>query len=154
MTTYYLDTSALVKCYAREQGTDWMRGLVKSPHAHFFSTVRLSGPELVAALFRKLRTRELPRAVVLRLVQEFKADWQGLYDVLEVNTAVCERAMALVEQHGLRGYDAVHLAAAMIAHEVRRASHLPDLIFLAADDDLLHAAAAEGLRTDNPNHHP
>ncbi len=30
----------------------------------------------------------------------------------------------------------------------------PPLIFVSADNDLLIAAAAEGLATDNPNNHP
>ena len=131
-----------------------MRTLVQSPQPHRFAMVRLAGPELVAALFRKVRTGELFRAVVHHLVQDFKADWQRLYDILEINAAITDRAMALAEKHGLRGYDAVHLAAATLLHESRRASHLPDMIFLAADNDLLQAAAAEGLRTDNPNSYP
>lgn len=154
MTTYYLDTSVLVKCYVREIGADWMRALVQSPQPHHFTMVRLAGPELVAALFRKVRTGELSRAVAHRSAQDFKVDWQRLYDILEINAAISDRAMTLAERHGLRGYDAVHLACAVLLHETRRANHLPDLIFLAADDTLLQAADVEGLRTDNPNQYP
>jgi predicted nucleic acid-binding protein len=151
MALYYLDTSALVKCYAQEDGTDWMLALLKSPQVHTFTTVRLAGPELVAALFRKGRTGELPRAIVHYLVQDFKADWQLLYAILDINAQVTDLAMQLVEKHGLRGYDAVHLATATSLHSVRRAATLPDLIFLAADNDLLQAAETEGLLTENPN---
>jgi hypothetical protein len=49
----------------------------------------------------------------------------------------------------LRGYDAVQLAAALAAGAV-----LPDLVFAAADDDLLAAARLEGLAVENPNQHP
>jgi hypothetical protein len=62
--------------------------------------------------------------------------------------------MILAEEYGLRGYDAVHLASALLPHQSRCERHLPDLIFLAADEDLLQAAATEGLSTDNPNHYP
>ncbi len=80
MPLYYLDTSVLVKCYARESGSAWMRALVESPPLHPLTTVRLAGPELVAALVRKVRTGELPRSVVRHLIQAFKADWERLYD--------------------------------------------------------------------------
>lgn len=154
MTTYYLDTSALVKRYARESGTAWVMALTTPAQAHDLYTVRLTGPEMIAALFRKARTGELSRAAAIRSAQDFKDDWKWQYQVLEINAALSERAMTLAEKHGLRGYDAVHLASALLLHETRRASHLPDLVFLAADDTLLQAAAAEGLCTDNPNQHP
>lgn len=50
-------------------------------------------------------------------------------------------------------YDAVHLACALALNEPLVDSGQPPLIFVAADEDLL-AAAAEGLATDNPNDHP
>jgi len=47
----------------------------------------------------------------------------------------------------LRGYDAVQLAAALAT------AVLPGLVFVAADDDLLAAAHAEGLAAENHNQH-
>lgn len=153
MTTYYLDTSALVKCYVRESGTTWIRDLVLAPQLHVFYTVRLAGPELVAALFRKARTNEISHAGAGRLAQGFKVDWRRRYRILEVNAEISDSAMELVEIHGLRGYDAVHLATTLLLHRTYRAHQLPDIVFLAADDTLLQAAALEGLCADNPNCH-
>jgi len=153
MDAYYLDTSALVKRYTRERGTIWITALTAPDQAHDLYTVRLTGPEMIAALFHKMRTGELPRTTTIHLAQDFKNDWKWQYQVLEVNAVLSERAMTLAEKHGLRGYDAVHLAAALLLHESRRASERPDMIFLAADEDLLQAANTEGLRTDNPNHY-
>jgi predicted nucleic acid-binding protein len=62
--------------------------------------------------------------------------------------------MSLAEEHGLRGYDAVHLAAALELQDRRRAMQLPLLTFVSADDDQLRAAAAEGCPKENPNWHP
>jgi len=130
-----------------------MRNLLHTPQTHIFFTVRLAGPEMIAALYRKVHTRELSRSIAARLAQDFKTDWKRRYRILEIDAEISNRAMELAEKHGLRGYDAVHLAAAQLLHESRRAAHLPDMIFLAADDDLLQAANTEGLRTDNPNHY-
>ncbi len=151
MTVYYLDTSALVKGYANEVGSQRVQRLLLAPQSHTFYTARLAGPEMVAALFRKTRTREIPRAVAVQLTQTFKRDWRRRFRIVEIDIQVSDRAMELAEQHGLRGYDAVHLASALLLHESRRANRLPDMIFLAADVDLLQAAAAAGLCTDNPN---
>ena len=56
--------------------------------------------------------------------------------------------MALTQQHRLRAYDAVQLATAIAAAAV-----LPGLAFVAADNDLLDAAQAEGLTAENPNNY-
>jgi hypothetical protein len=48
----------------------------------------------------------------------------------------------------------VQLATALIAHETFLAANLPGLTFVAADDDLIAAAVAEGLKAENPNRYP
>jgi uncharacterized protein len=57
-------------------------------------------------------------------------------DAIEVTAALAQSAGDLAEVHGLRGYDAVHLAAAvLIAADV----------VVSADAELLRAAIASGL---------
>lgn len=150
MAAYYLDTSALARVYAREAGTAWVTALVDPPvgHApvgHALYTVRLTGPEIVAALARKARTGELTPAEATRAIQAFRQDWAVWYRVLSVTPTVTERAMDLVERHGLRGYDAVHLAAALAAGEARRRGRLSPLTFVSADNMQCQTAVAEGL---------
>jgi predicted nucleic acid-binding protein len=60
------------------------------------------------------------------------------FDLVEVDDPLARRAGQLAEAHGLRGYDAVHLAA---ADRVRD----PDLVVVAGDEALLSAATAEGM---------
>jgi len=67
---------------------------------------------------------------------------------------VVDRSRLLLEHHPLRAYDAVQLASALQANDALQAANLPALTFLAADVQLLTAAQAEGLTTDNPNDHP
>jgi hypothetical protein len=50
MAVYYLDTSALVKRYAQERGTAWMLSLTDVTAEHDLYTVRMTGPEMIAAL--------------------------------------------------------------------------------------------------------
>lgn len=60
----------------------------------------------------------------------------------------------LTQRHRLRGYDAVQLAAALLANQPLIAAGLPALTFIAADEDLIAAARAEGLPAENPNAYP
>jgi hypothetical protein len=62
--------------------------------------------------------------------------------------------MALAETLGLRGYDAVQLAAGREINALCIASSLPPVIFVSADDELNAAAASEGLLIENPNDYP
>jgi hypothetical protein len=61
--------------------------------------------------------------------------------------------MRFSKKHGLRGYDAVQLAALFSVHQTlsREQLSLPTLI--ASDHDLLTAAIDEGFYVDDPNNH-
>jgi predicted nucleic acid-binding protein len=151
MAVYYLDTSALVKRYAQERGTAWILGLTEVTAEHDLYTVRVTGPEMIAALFRKARAGEIPPDEASRLAENFRADWRGQYQIVEVTAHLADKAMALAEKHGLRGYDAVHLASAVALQQVREGMELPSLIFVSADAQQREAAAVEGFPVEDPN---
>ena len=153
MAVYYLDTSALVKRYAQEYGTTWVLGLTDVTAGHDLYTVRVTGPEMIAALFRKARTGEVSPDGARRSAENFRVDWQQQYQIVEVTATVAERAMELAEQHGLRGYDAVHLASALALQKMRDAMQLPSLTFVSADVRQRETATAEGLTVEDPNLH-
>ena len=75
MAAHYLDTSAPVKRYAQEPGTAWVTALVDLSAGHALYTVRLTGPEMVAALTRKVRTSALAATDAARAIQAFRQDW-------------------------------------------------------------------------------
>lgn len=150
---YYLDTSALVKRYAQETGTAWVIDLTDPANGHDIYLVRIAGPEMIAALFRKVRTQEITQVDAVRAAANFKTDFRTQYQIAEVTTSLTDRAMQLAEKHGLRGYDAVHLATAVELQTVRTEMELPPLYFISADNDLNTAAQAEGLVTGDPNTH-
>ena len=102
MPAYYLDTSALVKCYAQEVGSGWVAALTDPSQGHTLYTVRLTGPELFAALTRKARTGELTIAEAASAIRAFRRVWRRRHRIVEVTAAVADRAMDLAERHGLR----------------------------------------------------
>jgi predicted nucleic acid-binding protein len=63
--------------------------------------------------------------------------------VVGIDKALARRAGELAEQHGLRGYDAVHLASAL--------SLATDATFVSWDPDLRRAAARSGCNTAPPD---
>ena len=154
MAHYYLDSNALVKRYAAERGTAWIENLRDAGSGHTLYIVRVSGAEMVAALFRRARVGSLALSDAQAQTAQFKADLPYDYAIVEVTESLVDTAMTLAERYGLRGYDAVQLAAALELRVALGASGLPALTFVCADADLNTAATAEGLPVDNPNARP
>jgi hypothetical protein len=61
--------------------------------------------------------------------------------------------MDIAESHGLRGYDAVHVATALEIRDQQTTQGQVQLTFVSADKEQLAAAATEGLQVENPNQH-
>jgi len=153
-TPYFLDSSAIVKCYLSEPGTAWMRSLFDSPD-HELYIASIAGAEVIAAIARRVPAKSLPAAVARSVIAAFRADFANAYSVISISDAVIARAMHLAEQHHLRGYDAVQLAAALELHAIARSRAVNLMaVLVAADKELLAAAQSEGLRTVNPEDQP
>ncbi len=154
MAHYYLDSSALVKLYAAETGTAWVTDLCAPTSGHVVNIVRITGAELIAALFRRAQGGSLALTDAQVATARFRHDLANRYEIIEVTESLIDAAMRLAETHALRGYDAVQLAAALELQSARTAFALPPLTFVCADNRLNAVALAEGLMVDNPNDHP
>ena len=154
MTTYYLDTSALVKRYVDETGSPWLRVLLDAAPCPSVVLVHLVVVEMTSALMRRVREGVVSATVYAQAQNAFLSDCLGQYELVTAVDDVIDQANRLLEKHPLRAYDAIHLAAAMVSKQALLADDLPPLVFLSADDRLNRAAAAEGLAVDNPNSHP
>ena len=147
MSSYFLDSSVLVKRYLTETGSDWVRGLT-SPEAE------ITLVEVAAALAARHRApsgislSERDNAINL-LARHFTTEYQ----LVPVSRFILDNAVLLTQNHRLRGYDAVQLAAALAANQTLLIAGLPVMTFVAADRDLLSAPRDEGLQIENPNDH-
>jgi hypothetical protein len=153
MSVYFLDSSAIAKRYVTEAGSAWITNLIKQsiwPRVH---VARICGVEVVAAITRRVRSGSLTQQAGRIAAIQFRADFQKMQGIVEVSPALISQAMDLTEKRGLRGYDAVQLAAALAVHEAMLA-FASSAILISADDELNAAAAAEGLQVENPNLHP
>ncbi|HYO11730.1 MAG TPA: type II toxin-antitoxin system VapC family toxin, partial [Thermoanaerobaculia bacterium] len=102
----YLDTSSLVKIYVEEAGSDLVWGWVDEAEA--IATSCVAYPEAMSALARRRANGDLDARSFQAVQETFESDWPSF-----VQLPVRERrAGALAVKHLLRGFDAVHLAAA------------------------------------------
>lgn len=139
----YLDTSALVKRFVAEPGTEAIRRLFASGES--IATSKIAYAEIYAALARRRREDDLTPRAFARACSQFERDWTG-YVRVAVHDDVLATARKLLLRHPLKGYEAIHLASALLLQDALGA----DLLFGAADDRLLRAAQAERIRIFNP----
>lgn len=149
----YFDSSALVKRYLAEIGSAWVQARCADPN-RVIAIVNLGHLEISAAFAGKLRGNFLTQDEHRTARTALTADFRRQYQVLPVTDQRLTTAIDLTTRHRLRGYDAMHLAVAMLLNQALTNRLLPPLTFVAADNDLLDAASAEGLAVVNPNLHP
>ena len=136
----YLDTSALVKLVFDEPGSDLAAELWDRAASAVSS--QLVYPEARAAVAAARRGRRITSTTLRRAVGRIDKLCAEL-DVIGLDPELAHAAGDLAEAHGLRGYDAVHLATAL--------SIDADSMLLATwDGDLARAALAAGCSVSPP----
>lgn len=146
MGAYYLDTSALVKLYVREPGSEQMIRLANPASGHTLAVLSLARVEFRAAVRQRERTGDVPHDAAEALIARMESHLQGLYLVQLVTDAVVEEAAALLDRHPLRAYDAVQLAGCLLLRPTL--GEHPS--FVCSDRQLLRAAEHEGLTVLDP----
>jgi uncharacterized protein len=149
MPDYFYDTSALVKRYHTELGTDNVDLIFADPTAtHTVS--QLAAVELLSAFAIKVRMGAVPASSILAASAKFQSDLAGrIIRVLRMRDEHYRIAEELLMRHsvqpGLRTLDALHVAVALDLHQQRQMTHL-----VAADLNVCAVALAEGLSVINP----
>ena len=136
-TMRYFDTSAFVKLFVDEPGSEeaariWSR-------AQLSVSSRLLYPEARAALTATARAGRVSREGLPALREELEGLWRDVVRI-EVTAPLAARAGDLAEGHGLRGYDAVHLASALEIDD-------DDTVLVTGDARLARTAHALGVTT-------
>jgi predicted nucleic acid-binding protein len=136
----YVDTSVLVKKYGEEEGSGQFARLWRTDARMGISAVGYA--EAVAAFHRKLREGSISRERMGSMLRSLRGDW-GTFIVVDVSGLLHPFLDHLLSSYPLRGFDAVHLASAMILARLLE----EDVAFFSADIRLTRAAQSEGLRT-------
>ncbi|MDY7093509.1 MAG: type II toxin-antitoxin system VapC family toxin [Acidobacteriota bacterium] len=137
----FLDTSALIKLYIAEDGSERLARRVEDQSV---AVSDLAFAEVHATLARRLRESLLTIAEYQLTTRRFAAEWQGLIRV-SVSQAVLQLVPGLCQRHPLRSADALQLASALMLREEDLSVTL-----VACDQRLLGSAAAEKLPVFDP----
>ena len=136
----YLDSSALVKRYISEVGSDAVADAIAQ--AEIVGTSLISRAETVAALAKAARLGVLKLDDAEAAVPVFRSGWPIQVRV-QATEALMGRADSLAWELGLRGYDAVQLASALIWQE----SMEQQVVFATFDRRLWRAGTQQGLKS-------
>ena len=158
MDFYFFDSSAAVKNYINETGTNWVKSIFASiPQAEIFMA-SITEAEVVAAFARRRKGKTLTIIDANIIISQFKTDFSKDFSTVETVPKIISQAVYLADKHSLRDYDAIQLSSALeiytrlINFKINFSSST--FIFVSADNELNSAANAEGLTVANPNNYP
>ncbi|MFT5433178.1 MAG: putative nucleic acid-binding protein [Myxococcota bacterium] len=136
--TVYVDSSALVKLLIVEPGSEAAAEIWRS--ADLPVAARIEYAEVRAALASAARGGRITKTQLRAAKADFEALWMD-FQIVEITKELTKLGGELAEAEGLRGYDAIHLAAAITAEAD---------VLATADVQLFEAAARQGLHVTNP----
>jgi len=152
----YLDSSALVKLYVLEKGSASLEARLRTEDTLFSSI--LTYAEIHAVLARKLREKAYSRLDFGRASRQFVNGWLFAITKIDLESNVVEGVRRLLFRFPLTGADAVHLATALWIRDKQRLTSkgttASELVFAAADKQLLRAAEQNQFKVYNPEDHP
>jgi uncharacterized protein len=148
LTLYYLETSALVKLYVYEPGTERLVSLTASDTGNRFAILSLAQVEFRSAIRRQQRGGEISRSEADALIDSFRQHSEGRFLVQPFTESLLDVALALLDGYPLRGFDAVQLAGYLM---LRSVSGVEEPVFVCADKALLSAARNEGYPILDPS---
>jgi uncharacterized protein len=134
----YVDTSVLIKLLISENGTAEAGAIWDEPDV--LVCCRLGHVEARAALTAARRQGRISEPVSDESLSGLEMLWSQL-SIVEIDEDLMRLAGDTAVEHGLRGYDAMHLAAA---------HHIDADVFSSADRQLCSAASESGLHVANP----
>jgi len=150
---YYFDSSALVKAYIAETGTNWVQAILDNPQ-HRISISALAEVEVISALTRRFNEGDLTQIELDQAGDDLHLDC-ATYISAHVTNQILESALLYARNHSLRAYDAVQLASAMAVRDALLIiqGNAINFTLVSADNALNEAARREGLQVEDPNLH-
>ena len=110
----YLDASALVKRYIAENSSDQVNEWIGE--ADLVVTSLITRVEVAAAITRAQRMEIFAAEEAAAAIRQFRSEWES-FQRLPITENTVMRGDFLACEHNLRGFDATHLACALIWQE-------------------------------------
>ncbi len=153
MAIYYMDSSALIKHYLTEKGSNWINNLFDPMQGNLLYISRVTDAEFASSLSRRVREGAISQADHANSLNRYFYQQLVFLRIVEMDTALTAKAAQLTLTRALRSNDSIQLASAIKINALF-VTYKASLIFLSADVRLLAAAQAEGLLVDNPENYP
>lgn len=139
------DTSALVKRYYNEPGTEVVDRLIETDEVRTVVTA-ITVIEAVSAFRRKYNREDIPEEVVDKLLTKFFDEALSDFLIVSTEEALFTHSFDLILEDNLRTLDSLQLSAALAVSE-----EVENLAFISADKELVSVANSKGLETLNPD---
>ena len=136
----YFDSSSIVKWFFDEQNADISRILRSEAEISFTSII--SYPEVMSAINRSEKEGRCTKSDMKLVKNEFLRIWPALRWI-KIAEPLMQQSGEYIFKHNLRGFNAIHLASALILKEE---SVECDLFFSCFDRNLNRAAQKENLK--------
>jgi len=139
---FFFDTSALVKLYHEETGTEKLNSLIISENPVIVVS-DITSIEIISAFAKKVRTKEIDIHIFNEAVWAFESDLSN-FIVVKNEDKIKARASHMLKtiglKNGLKTLDSLQLASALVFSE----NTVLDL-FISSDDVMLKIASDERL---------
>lgn len=160
MARYFFDSSAILKRYFRERGTDWVRAVCESRTRPVLYISEIAHVEVIRALRQKQRESTAHVSFIDAQINQFERHVARratsrntpIYYMTWLNSAIVQLAASLcdrfwdVQPYPLRTLDAIQLACAL----TEASGTTDEVIFVTSDQRLEAVAPVAGLRVVNP----
>jgi predicted nucleic acid-binding protein len=141
-----LDSSALVKLYVQEAGTDRLLSLINERPDNRFAVLTISAVEIRSALRRRQRAGDIDGEVADAILESVQSHMETRFLRQAVNETVIDIALEMIDRYTLRAYDAVQLAGCLALCAITAEA----FSFVCSDRRLLEAARSEQLSVLDP----
>jgi uncharacterized protein len=146
LALYFLDTSALVKLYVQEPGTDRLLPLISDQPENRFAVVAISVVEIRSAIRRRQRGGDIDPRVAAAILESLRSHMETRFIRQAINDTVIDTAQEMIDRYALRAYDAVQLAGCLVLCGIAA----QPFTFVCSDHRLLQVARSEQLKVLDP----
>ena len=141
----FFDTSALVKFFHNEDGTEAVTDLLNSQENKIWIS-ELAKLEFLSALHRRFRNKEIDENILKEAIGGFEEEINR-FNIEPLSHATVQEARELLQKHGkeygLRTLDALHLGCFRLISE-------DDWFFVSTDENLCKIVEYLGDKVINP----
>jgi hypothetical protein len=137
----FCDTSALIKKYIAETGSDTFEKILRKAETVLVSAI--TEIETISTFKRLLMEKAIDEHEYNIVCNDFEIDYQ-YFTVISFDGEIAKNAIRAIDTYQLKTLDSIQLGTAM---------YLKDDIdyFVVCDEKLIKAATKENIKTINPN---